>query len=224
MKMKKAISCALAAVMALASLPVLSAGAAESTYALGDVDMDGVITGHDSAVVSRALYKGDVTLTAEQRVLADVNQDGMIDQTDLNWIHENEVYQIGDIDGDKFVAIYDAYETLVYTSYDAVNAEMHITAPDLKNPTSGMENQVSFGDAELRMSQLQYNLMDANGDGKVTIMDSCGILAANSSEAAGATFYPTSQRFDLCDERINVEMDDAGNVKTIWVLGMDDAK
>ena len=56
MKMRKGISAVLAGVMALAALPVSAMSAsAEGAYALGDVDMDGFITGHDAAMVPRAL-------------------------------------------------------------------------------------------------------------------------------------------------------------------------
>ena len=51
--MRKALYACMAAVLALASLPVLGASAEETTYALGDVGMDGVVTGHDTAMVSR---------------------------------------------------------------------------------------------------------------------------------------------------------------------------
>ena len=57
MKMRKGISAVLAGVMALAALPVSAMSAsAEGAYALGDVDMDGFITGHDAAMVTHALY------------------------------------------------------------------------------------------------------------------------------------------------------------------------
>lgn len=45
---EKNIMCMHAAVLALASLPVLGASAEETTYALGDVDMDGVVTNDDA--------------------------------------------------------------------------------------------------------------------------------------------------------------------------------
>ena len=45
--MKKALAFLTASVMALGSLPFLSVGA--ESFAPGDVDMDGVITGHDTA-------------------------------------------------------------------------------------------------------------------------------------------------------------------------------
>ena len=47
-----------AGVMAVAAMPlsVCSVAAADSAYEVGDVDRDGIITGHDAAVVSRYLY------------------------------------------------------------------------------------------------------------------------------------------------------------------------
>ena len=77
MKMRKGISAVLAGVMALAALPVSAMSAsAEGAYALGDVDMDGFITGHDAAMVTHALYVDNEAMTAEQLKLADVNGDG----------------------------------------------------------------------------------------------------------------------------------------------------
>ena len=64
--MKKTLSVCMAAVLALASLPVLGVSAAETTYALGDVDMDGVVTGHDTAMVSRYVLDDTYSLTDEQ--------------------------------------------------------------------------------------------------------------------------------------------------------------
>ena len=64
MKIRKGISAVLAGVMALAALPVSAMSAsAEGAYALGDVDMDGVVTGHDTAMVSRYVLDDTYTLT-----------------------------------------------------------------------------------------------------------------------------------------------------------------
>ncbi|MFR3811390.1 MAG: dockerin type I domain-containing protein [Ruminococcus callidus] len=37
-------------------------------------------------------------LTSEQKKLADVNGDGKITQEDADWIHENQVYNLGQLD------------------------------------------------------------------------------------------------------------------------------
>ena len=72
MKTKRTIASILAAVMAFSALPILSVNAAD-TAMLGDVDGDGVITGHDSALVSRSLYEDSFDLTTEQAARADIN-------------------------------------------------------------------------------------------------------------------------------------------------------
>ena len=94
MKMRKAISAVLAGVLALSALPIsaMSAGA-EGAYAPGDVDMDGVITGHDAAMVSRYLHVDNTLLSADQLALADVNGDGVVEDrksTRLNSSHKTE--------------------------------------------------------------------------------------------------------------------------------------
>ncbi|MFR3811396.1 MAG: dockerin type I repeat-containing protein [Ruminococcus callidus] len=58
------------------------------------MDMDGVITGHDAAVVSRYLHVDNTLLNADQLALADVNGDGVVDQADADWIHENEEVEL----------------------------------------------------------------------------------------------------------------------------------
>lgn len=80
MKKGKVVSIVTAGIMALAALPALPAGAAEEIYCLGDVDMDHVITGHDAAMVTRYLNVDPHLLTEEQLMLADVNEDGVVDQ------------------------------------------------------------------------------------------------------------------------------------------------
>ena len=75
------------------------ASAEEITYALGDVDMDGVVTGHDTAMVSRYVLDDTYTLTEEQLKLADVNEDGTVDQADADKLYtEMQVYPLGDVD------------------------------------------------------------------------------------------------------------------------------
>ena len=75
----------------LAALPVSAAG----TAVTGDIDQDGVITGHDTAMISRYLADDAYTLTEEQLKLADINGDGTVDQTDADLLHAKEVYPLG---------------------------------------------------------------------------------------------------------------------------------
>lgn len=78
MKGKKMLSLLSAGTIAcamLAALPVSAAG----TAVTGDIDQDGVITGHDTAMISRYLADDAYTLTEEQLKLADINGDGTVD-------------------------------------------------------------------------------------------------------------------------------------------------
>lgn len=97
MKTKKIISALTVAAMTVSSFSILPVNAEETVYVSGDVDMDGYVSGHDAALLSRHLHVGDVTLTEQQRTLADVNKDGTVDQADADWIHENQTYALGDI-------------------------------------------------------------------------------------------------------------------------------
>ena len=115
--MKKALAFLSASVMALGSLPFLSVGA--ESFAPGDVDMDGVITGHDTALVSRHLTRGDNSLSRKQLELADYNGDGVVDQTDVEAIHENEVWELGDVDMDNDADMDDALVIFQEYSYIA---------------------------------------------------------------------------------------------------------
>ena len=114
--MKKALAFLTASIMALGSLPFLSVGA-EDAFAPGDVDMDGVITGHDTALVSRHLAYGDNNLSEEQLKLADYNGNGVVDQADVEAIHENEVWKLGDVDMNGRLNLDDAMAILQEYSY-----------------------------------------------------------------------------------------------------------
>ena len=137
--MKKALAFLTASVMALGSLPFLSVGA-EDAFAPGDVDMDGVLTGHDAALVSRHLIHGDNNLSEEQLKLADYNGDGVVNEEDAKGIAENEVYCLGDIDLNGSYFVDDTSEILNYYSHRA----------------AGSLDRVDY-------SQVQLNLMDMDG-------------------------------------------------------------
>lgn len=77
----------------------LSASADEA-YTLGDVDKDGVITGHDAAMVSRYVTESGYSLTEEQLSLADMDGDGSVTQTDADMIYNARVIDLGDMDKD----------------------------------------------------------------------------------------------------------------------------
>ena len=165
--MKKALAFLTASVMALGSLPFLSVGA-EDAFAPGDVDMDGVLTGHDAALVSRHLVHGDNNLSEEQLKLADYNGDGVVDQTDVEAISANQVYCLGDIDLDGDMDIDDAFLAQQEYAYGAIGNN---------NP-------------DLRLSQLQLNLADvsASPDTMTIFDDEFEILSYYSSYAAGCYY------------------------------------
>lgn len=193
MKTRKVFSFAAAAVLAVSSLPVWSAGAAEPAYALGDVDMDGVITGHDSALVSRAVFVGDVTLTEEQKTLADVNSDGVLDAADTEWIHENEVYPLGwMISNDEFtdkenlgcVTWRSPWYAFITDSYQRIGAMRVISSADNGDMTSW-----TYSSGELLVSEVQYNLLDANADGVLDYNDAYAFLLTHGWYCLGMGCY-----------------------------------
>lgn len=135
MKTKKMLGFFTAAIMAAAALPVVSVGAVDAAFP-GDVDQDGVITGHDSAMVSRALYEDPSALTEEQKALADYNGDGVIDETDLEAIHANEVFSIGDIGmiGGVTSDIQAAYRAILLYSAESSGAEISVQGDAIPQP------------------------------------------------------------------------------------------
>lgn len=126
MKTRKAISFLTAAVMAVSALPILSVSAEESTYALGDVDMDGYTTGHDAAMVSRYVLDDSYTLTEEQLVLADVNADGAVNQADADLIYKNQICSLGDIYQNGTWSAMAAYIALHVYAVESVNLSVTI--------------------------------------------------------------------------------------------------
>ena len=95
------------AAMLCACVPAFSVSA-DNAPVLGDIDGDGVITGHDTAMISGHLYLDSFTLTDEQLARADINQDGQVDANDAILLHEQEVYPLGDLDLDGHVSTWDA--------------------------------------------------------------------------------------------------------------------
>ena len=203
MKKGKVVSIVTAGIMALAALPALPAGAAEEIYCLGDVDMDHVITGHDAAMVTRYLNVDPHLLTEEQLMLADVNEDGVVDQSDADWIYENQRYSLGDsfkkgrnsrglmLDSTTlyFELYYCAREYAGYT-HTVVNSASAVVTTHEKWTENENANIVS---------KLDYNLMDVDADGDVDIVDI--FVTAQSCALRGAGYLKTGffadGRYDL---------------------------
>ena len=133
MKARKVIAMLSAAVMSLCALPMASVSAASDAVP-GDVDGDGVLTGHDLAMISRYLVKEDIPLTDAQLALADVNKDDVVDKTDMDWIYDNMTYgligSIGNystLDNVAYVNLCRSVEALVIAAREGAGMTIHIT-------------------------------------------------------------------------------------------------
>lgn len=174
MRMNKILSVILAAAMTAG----MSVCASAQGYATGDVDMDGVITGHDTALIAKEVEQGTVDFTSEQVALADVNGDGTITMEDADELHLSEDRMIGDVDQDGYVGINDAYLALsVYAGW-------------------ATGNKADYSDADL-------NAMDVDADGTVTLDDAYEIIMTYSYVAVGhyatsadAGYYYTLDQFN----------------------------
>lgn len=143
-----------------AALPVSA-----SDGMLGDLDGDGVLTGHDTAMLSRYLYADSTLLNEEQLKLADFNGDGTVDAADAVALHAAEVYQLGDVNLDG--ALFS--EDVLYV-WAQLERNLQFSVPEEYYPVS---------------SQVQINLMDADGDGKITGYDCAQLLNAYGNRMAG---------------------------------------
>ncbi len=174
MKTTKIMALVLAVLMAsTVAVTVGMTASAQTAYELGDVDMDGVITGHDSAMVTRALNVDPEMLTDEQRVLADINEDGVVDQTDADLIHACEVYAIGDVDGNGVTNACDAAVGLIVYAKEQVD-RLAVIDEDVALPSYA--ELCAQPACTMKLSAVQYNLLDANGDGQLSAVDATAIL------------------------------------------------
>ncbi len=167
---------ALLTALAMMSSMAMFASAEGASYAIGDVDMDGVVTGHDTAMVSRYLVDDEYDLTEEQLELADVDGDGEVTQADADALHEMEVYMLGQlsatIDGEEetsFVQIRDAQFVISY----------------YKSVASGTD--WAFGE----VSEVQLNIADTDLDGEITITDALNILKLYCRKYAFLSVFAT---------------------------------
>lgn len=162
MKHNKRWICGLmAATMAVAVLPLGAVNAVE----LGDLDGDGVLTGHDTAMLSAAAC-GELVLTEEQNAVADVNGDGNVDMADAEMLFEQQTYLLGDVtmQGKERTEMDDVMALLVH--YAAASA----------------------GNAE-DWTAVQTNLADVDLDGDITILDACILLSGFARQSVGLNCY-----------------------------------
>ena len=189
--MKKTLYACMAAVLALASLPVLGASAEETTYALGDVDMDGVVTNDDATMISRYVL-GYITLTEEQLKLADVNEDGVVDLTDVTKLYnEKQIYVLGDVDMDGVVTNDDATMISRY-----VLGYITLTEEQLKLADVNEDGVVDLTDVTKLYNEKQiYVLGDVDMDGVVTGHDTAMV----SRYVLDDTYTLTEEQLKLAD-------------------------
>lgn len=150
--MKKCLAALTASVMALGSLPALAVQAEEVALP-GDVDGDGYITGHDSALLCRSLREENFSLTEEEFSRADATGDGVVNREDLDWLRANEEYQIGDVNLDGRLLLTDVSQIL---------------------PSLDPEKNV-------HLNTLEYNLADYTADREVHPEDAYALFKRDSA-------------------------------------------
>lgn len=206
--MKKTLYACMAAVLALASLPVLGASAEETTYALGDVDMDGVVTNDDATMISRYVL-GYITLTEEQLKLADVNEDGVVDLTDVTKLYnEKQIYVLGDVDMDGVVTGHDTAMVSRYVLDDTYT----LTEEQLKLADVNEDGVVDQADADKLYTEMQvYSLGDIDMSGMAEVGDTSDILVYYAKVSAGQDVELTAVQKNLADVDLNgiVDITDA---------------
>ena len=223
MKKRKVLSFLTAAVLTVGAVPfsVIHAAAADETYVQGDVDMDGYITGHDAAMVSRYLNVDPELLSDQQKALADMNGDGVVDQSDADAIFAQKVcglgvtFQKGERKNpnvtDVYMVRYYSY-TSNYRDYKVV-ADHSLEKDDIDDIIDQLESQrvISLRD---------FNLMDVDADGVVSEDDVEALICAVSRAGAQVKpIYPAEDRYDMnLVEYFDVEPGDLPQHRHIGVL------
>ena len=109
-----------------------------------------------------------------QLAVADVNGDGVVDQADADWIHENEAVELGacDISVPNPTSLF--YQLVYIANTGAGN---HFTIVD-----EDISTEQIF---DLKISQKNFNLLDVTGDGKIDLDDINGLGAYIGHKGAG---------------------------------------
>ena len=170
--MKKKMAFLTALVMAVLSVPMASVSAAD-TFAQGDVDKDGLITGRDAAMVS--MYADELlTLTEEQLSLADVNADGSVDAADAATIHENGQYKLGDANIDGVLSIVHGIKLVRMYFMHKIDAAV--------------------------VEGAQYLLADVDCDGDIDLYDAYCAFEDYGDYAVGASIFEEGKYYTLITE------------------------
>ena len=115
-------------------------------------------------MVSRYVLDDTYTLTEEQLKLADVNEDGTVDQADADKLYtEMQVYPLGDVDMNGNAGVSDAVDILTYCAKVSAGQSMELTA-------------------------VQKNLTDVDLNGKISVDDACYVLHGYARRAASFAY------------------------------------
>lgn len=110
-----------------------------SNLKYGDLNCDGKVTSADAVTLARAV-KGMVTLTEEQKIVADVNVDGKVDEKDVLILS-------------KYLVDYDGI-TLPYKGnisgvvYGDINLDGNVTSADLMTLSNYIAGKITFTDEQ----------------------------------------------------------------------------
>lgn len=175
--------------LTMASVSMLTVSADTTPYVQGDVDMDGVITGHDTAMVSRYLLDETYTLTDEQLALADVNGDGTVNQMDADALYEMQEYCLGDVNslftddrsGRKTVEISDAAKILSYYAYSAIGKTYDFTEVQKNLADLDLDGNIDLDDARFAL-----HIYCSKGVGLDTSFAAIGIYYFSSDPSSPA--------------------------------------
>ena len=121
---------------------------------------------------------------------------GVVDQSDADWIHENQVYELGQMDKTSQLDVVTVYFQLYCVARSgAGNACSNVKGADL------LDSVLDYND---EFSEVCYNLMDVNGDGVLDNTDALTALVDVGFMGAGIqkTIYFEEGRYDLTMDSI----------------------
>lgn len=171
----------------------------------------GYITAHDAAVVSRALYVDETALNDEQKQLADVNGDGVVDQTDADWIYEHSEYKLGAVNQKEYMSSTTLFYQMYYIARKGADYHDALLTDGSIPESFAEENEVYHDNC---ITQVCYNLLDVNGDGVLDIDDVyvTAFTTARCGAGLSNSFYLVKGRYDLDADTINrvCEADQSG--------------
>lgn len=167
-----------------------------TTYKLGDIDMDGVVTEHDLAILLNAFFvpkieqkptfspttivsifnpdylKDEKDRTADlfkQLYLADMNLDGIVDEEDIDILNHLIEYKVGDVNQDGEVTVDDA--SLILNEYAKKSAGLEETFT---------EKQKNLADMNGKRCKINTDKVDS-----ATVDNASSVLERYARQAAG---------------------------------------